>query len=138
MLLAIPARVQGSVAEPKIGGEVDDLVGPPLQVRRQLLRHPVGKGQEDEVEAVGEGGVVGLEAGARVGGGQARVEVGDLGARLGLPHGPRQFELRVLEAQPQELSPRIAGGPDNADSVHGKPAYGSVNNNAKSLVGPVS
>src|SRR5581483_123697 len=118
----------------EVGREVDDLVGPALQVGGQLLRHAVGQSQEDEVEAVGQAGVVRLEPRARVGGRQARVQVGDLRSRLRLPHGPGQLELGVLEAKAKKLSPRVAGGSDDADSIHGSPSYGRLNNDAKTQV----
>ena len=120
MLLAVPPRVQRGVAQAEVGRQIDDLVRSALEIRSQLLGHAVGQGQEHEVEPVSEAGVVGLEPRTGIRSSEARIQVGDLAARLRLPHGLGQLELGVLEAQAKQLSPGVARGPDDADSIHGR------------------
>ena len=84
MLGAVPGGVQGGVAKPEVGRQIDDDPDPLAQLRDQVLGRAVGQGEKDQVEPVGRVGVSRVEGHVGIGGGQARVEVRYPPAGLGV------------------------------------------------------
>ncbi len=95
------------------------MADPASQFGDHTHAHPVGQPTEDEVEAVDRVDVVGVVGAVAVDGGQARVEVGDGGAGLGVAGGDHDIEALVTGQQSQQLGARVAGSADDADAVHG-------------------
>ena len=116
--LAVPGRVEGGVGEAEVGGQVDDGTDPVLQLGNVVLRRPVGQGEEDRVQPLGLGRVVGVEHEVRVGGAEARVQVTDTGAGLGVAGGPLDRQLGVSVGEPKQFGPGVPGRPDDADAEH--------------------
>ncbi len=90
----------------------------PEQLRHDRLAGAVGQPEEHQVEPVDGGGVVGRERQVGVGGPEARVQVRDRGAGLGVAGGHPHVEVGVLRAQAQQLRAGEPGRPDDADVDH--------------------
>ena len=116
--LAVPLRVEVGVLEPEVGGQVDDVADLAQQIGHDRLAGAVGQPEEHEVEAGDGGRVVGVKREVGVGGGQARVEVGDGGAGLGVAGGQPHLELGVGRGEPEQLGAGEPRRPDDADLDH--------------------
>jgi hypothetical protein len=127
MGLAVPRGVQRRIAEAEVGGEVDD----PLdragvaQRRHERLGSAVRQRQEQQIQA---GQFVRRrgrrrrrrERQVRVGGRQARVQVGHPCTGLRLAGGKADVERRMRGTQPQQFRAREPGRADDPDSEHRK------------------
>ena len=118
VLLAVPPGVEGGVAQPEVGGQVDDAPDAAAELGHHVLGRAVGQAEEHEVEAVAAVGVVLLERQVGVAGGQAGIEVGDTAAGLGVARGQAHVEVRVLGAEAEQLGPGEPRGADDADRCH--------------------
>ena len=112
-------RVQAGVAQPEVGGQVDDAAHPAGELGHDVLRGTVGQAEEHEVEAVAGVGVVLLEGQVGIAARQAR----DRGRRRGVPAwvspvATRTSRCGVLGAEAQQLSPGVPRGADDADRCH--------------------
>jgi hypothetical protein len=101
VLVAVPPRVERRVAQPEVGPQVDDRPDPAEQLGHDLLGGAVGQTEEHEVEPVAALDVVLLERELAVPAGQARVQVGDPAARLGVSGGDTHVEVGMGGAQAQ-------------------------------------
>ena len=126
------------VLEAEVGAEVDHEAVRGEQVGHQLLGRAVGQPAEHDVEVVASAtpGSRRLEHEVGIGDGQARVQVGDAGAGLGVPGGDDEVERRVLRAQPQQLGPGEAGGADDADPATGGQGVARSTTSSAAFDGP--
>ncbi len=113
VLLAVPARIERSVVQPEVGGEVDDEPDPAPQIGDEALGLAVGQRTEHEVEPVETGGIAVLvdEAGVRRREGR-RVLPHRL-AGMGVRGGHGHLESRMARQQAQQLGTRVARRPDD-------------------------
>ena len=91
--LAVPGRVQLGVLEAEVGGEVDHPPHLLAQHRHEGLGRAVGQAAEHQVDPVEQRRVVAVEDQAGVGRGQARVQLGERGARLAVAGGEHDPQL---------------------------------------------
>jgi hypothetical protein len=109
---AVVPRPRGSVPQPEVRAQIDDLHGG-RQRGRERGRLPVRQGEKDQV-GVAQGGRVGrserdVEAGQlRMYGGQRRTD-------LGVPGGGDQVQLGVPGDQAQQLAAGVPAGTRDRD-----------------------
>ena len=111
MVLAVPLGVQARVLEPEVGRQVDEMADLAQQLRHDRLAGAVGQAEEHQVETVDGGGGVGRERQLGVGRPEARVQVRDRTAGLGVTGGDPDREVGVVRAQSQELGAGEPGRP---------------------------
>ena len=118
MRLAVPLRVDDGIGQAEVGREVDDVLDPHAQLGHERLRRAVRESAEDEIEAVDGIDVIRLEHERRVGGGQTRIEVGDLRACLRVAGGDLDRQVRMVGTDSQQLGTGETRRADDPDLSH--------------------
>jgi len=112
--------IDALVTEPEIGGEIDDLLACPAQVRHEVHCRLVRDGGEVKIGAVAQSIHVGIFAEKINPGAEAGKHLGQ-GLAFKLPRSHQcQAHFRVIAEQAGEFNARVAGCTDDRDFQHGK------------------